>query len=27
VLRLPSTPPLDLAAPLSIEVQPERIWG
>jgi aminoglycoside 2'-N-acetyltransferase I len=26
VLRLPGTPPLDLAAPLSIERQPDRIW-
>ena len=26
VLRLPQTPPLDLDAALSIEVQPDRIW-
>lgn len=26
VLRLPQTPPLDLDAGLSIEVQPDRIW-
>jgi aminoglycoside 2'-N-acetyltransferase I len=26
VLRLPSTPPLDLASSLTIEVQPDRIW-
>jgi aminoglycoside 2'-N-acetyltransferase I len=26
VLRLPSTPPLDLDAPLTIECQPYRIW-
>jgi aminoglycoside 2'-N-acetyltransferase I len=26
VLRLPSTPPLDLDALLTIEVQPDRIW-
>jgi len=26
VLQLPSTPPLDLDAPLTIECQPSRIW-
>ncbi len=26
VLRLPATPPLDLEAPLTIEIQPDRIW-
>ena len=26
VLRLPRTPPIDLAAPLTIECQPGRVW-